>query len=159
MPHGENGWHCHQHCLVILPDTFGSLANAAKALENLAGAWDKALKAVGRTGGKSAFHVSKAGVGEYIAKLDVGAELSMGQRKTGKRGSRTPFQILEDARDGDAQSCALFREYAAATKGRRMLVWSKKKDPETGQWVALKTACGLNDVSDEDAVEQGDRFA
>jgi hypothetical protein len=74
---------------------------------------------------------------EYVAKKgreadgwSLPSEMTRPQAKVGGRRARgpvahlTPFQLLQLASEGDAWASFRFRAYAAAFKGRRMLVWS-----------------------------------
>jgi hypothetical protein len=73
---------------------------------------------------------------EYVAKFGrdaewgASAEMTKPHAKIGGMGEvggaahYTPFQLLAWAERGDAKAAALFREYAAAFEGKRMLSWS-----------------------------------
>lgn len=123
VTHGRNGWHCHAHILLIAN---GPEADALAAVEGLRAEWSRSLAANGLTGNQHAFQVQAAtAAGSYVAKFGAGEELALGHVKQGRNGSRTPWQLLADARDGDAQAGAMFVEYALAFKGRRQLVWSR----------------------------------
>lgn len=54
----------------------------------------------------------------YLFKL--GLELA-GSNKRGRRGSRTHWQVAEDAANGDQDSIELWREFCKATAGRQMI--------------------------------------
>lgn len=142
--HGRNGWHVHQHVLMILP---GSETDALAAVEGLADPWRAALEKEGLNGNVRAFDVQPAtAAGDYVCKFGAAEEVALGHNKKG-RGGRTPWQLLADARDGDAKAGRLFQEYALAFKGRRQLVWSK----------GLKAACGVDKPAD--AESDGDETA
>lgn len=135
----RNAWHPHQHLLLVVP---GSAADALAAVEGLRAEWLRSLGKAGLSGGEAAFQVQSASAaGDYIGKFGAAEELALGHVKQGRAGSRSPWQILADARDGDAQSAALFREYSLCFKGRRQLVWSN----------GLKALAGIGEVSDADA--------
>lgn len=56
---------------------------------------------------------------------DAAREMTGAASKLGRKGGRTPMQLLADfALDGDAEAGRLFQVYAAAFKGRRQLSWS-----------------------------------
>ncbi|OLM28905.1 hypothetical protein Ae717Ps2_6024c [Pseudonocardia sp. Ae717_Ps2] len=62
-------------------------------------------------------------MGKYISKLAF--ETAGGRWKRGKRGSRTPFQILADAIDtGNERDVALWQEWEQGSHGMQQLVWS-----------------------------------
>ncbi|MFE3206416.1 protein rep [Embleya sp. NPDC059237] len=75
-------------------------------------------------------------IAEYLVKLQekpgkidgpqVGNEIARGDMKTNQKNSRTPFEIVADHfKDGNKRDLAWWGEYERATKGRRMLTWSK----------------------------------
>lgn len=134
----RNGWHVHGHWLLLLPvDPDAALA----AVEDLRAEWLRSLGKSGLSGGDAAFQVQSASAaGEYVGKFGAAEELALGHVKQGRAGSRSPWQLLADARDGDARAAALFREYSLAFKGRRQLVWSP----------GLKDLAGVNEVSDDE---------
>jgi|TARA_B100002019_G_scaffold246581_1_gene224520 hypothetical protein len=163
VTHGGHGWHPHFHLVMFTRKKMGESARA-----ELSALWRDAIQAQGYEPPSDAHGVdiqdgSKAG--EYINKYGDDGELL--QRKTGKkkgqpvswdaadeltkanikkgRGqNRKPFQLLQDAADGCEESARLYREYVAAFKGRSQLQWSP----------GLRSAVGLDDVSDEELAEQ-----
>lgn len=62
----------------------------------------------------------------YVAKGVWGleSEVTKGHVKTGRNGSRTPFDLLRDYHHGDKRSGVLWRVYVDAFAGRRQLHWS-----------------------------------
>ena len=136
VTHGRNGWHVHFHLLLICK---GGEASALEAVSRVRPQWLGALSSEGLQGNEHAFQVQGASsVGEYLAKFGAAEELALSGKKTGRGGSRTPWQLLSDARDGDAQAGALFVEYALAFKGRRQLVWSRGLKALAGVEAAVK---------------------
>jgi hypothetical protein len=121
VTHGRNGWHAHIHLLLILKSEFAAtertelesefLLRVPGAKRGIAVVWSRSSLA----------HEAKAGA-LYITKL--GAEVA-GLGKEPKRGNRTPWQIAEAALN-DSRSLALWREYQATMKGRRILVLDKR---------------------------------
>ncbi|WP_075334928.1 hypothetical protein [Pseudonocardia sp. Ae717_Ps2] len=82
-------------------------------------------------------------MGKYISKLAF--ETAGGRWKRGKRGSRTPFQILADAIDtGNERDVALWQEWEQGSHGMQQLVWSN----------GLKQRCGVTEVKDEEIAEE-----
>lgn len=62
---------------------------------------------------------------DFTGGWDAAREMTGAATKLGRKGGRTPFQLLADfALDGDAQAGRLFQQYALAFKGRRQLSWS-----------------------------------
>ncbi len=126
MTHGPNGWHPHVHEIWILrsaltPDTMRWITIT------LAVMWSKY---VGRAGLSlpDALHGITVQDGNnaaaYIAKWGLQSELSAAARKSAAPGHMTPWEILARA-SGNNECSALWREYVAATNGRRQLVRSR----------------------------------
>lgn len=136
---GRNGGHAHFHILIVLE----SGADQAEAIiEKLRPVWDVCLASQGLTGNHAAFHVQNASqAGEYVAKFGAAEEMALQGNKKGRKDSRTPWQLLEDARAGDKQAAAQWVEFAQAYRGRRQLVWSN----------GLKARFGIGEVSDDEA--------
>lgn len=144
ITHGENGWHSHLHVL-IWTDKPMDRETAEQMEGNLYAKWLAKVTAAGlgkptREHGVKVDPVRRgkegaADVAKYVAKLqeaDGSAERSMGNEivrgdlKTGQKGSRVPFEIIADHfRKGDEDDLHLWWEYEEATKGRRMLTWTR----------------------------------
>ena len=151
VTHGANGWHPHVHMLVFAgrgglaegePAVNGDLSSPA--IDELRGAWVKCLLKVGlaeqaqvsdvwahsfnvRGGEKAAEYIAKYG---RDSRWGASSELTRAASKVGAAGTVagelhvTPFQLLEWAGNGDTRAGALFREYAEAFHGKRLLTWS-----------------------------------
>lgn len=151
VTHGNNGYHAHFHMLVLLS---GDTAAGFKSLRALAPVWRTCLSAFDLSGGKAAFDVRDGSTaGDYVSKWGAAEELTLGGEKTPKlAGSRTPFELLADAADGDPRAARLWVAYARAFHGKRQLVWSR----------GLKARFGVGETSDEaaaEAVEQSEAAA
>jgi hypothetical protein len=74
-------------------------------------------------------NVSATAAGAYIAKgsdWTPAEEMTRGDLKTGRSGSRTPFQILADYyQAGDTRDRDLWHEYARVTRGLAAVRWSR----------------------------------
>jgi hypothetical protein len=138
---GENGWHPHTHDLVFLTreltteetDTLKSewaricikngLGDRSKLSDMLAHGLDI------QDGRYAAEYIAKFG---HDSAFGVSGEMTKPHSKLGKVGEfggadhYTPFQLLAWAEQGDQRAAALFREFAAAFEGKRMLSWSPK---------------------------------
>ena len=70
-----------------------------------------------------------AAAGAYVAKgsdWTPAEEITRGDLKTGRAGSRTPFQILADyCQTGDRDDRELWREYTEVTRGLAAVRWSR----------------------------------
>lgn len=127
--YGENGWHPHCHALLC----FSTVLRQQDWLDiwmHCSAAHQRALTKArfGRMNshGVDVRPVAGAGaLGDYLTKVEggwsVGHELARGDQKG--RGGATPFELLRRCVDGEAQDVARWREYEAATFGKRFLVW------------------------------------
>jgi len=147
VTHGRlHGWHPHLHVLLLIDAA--SEADAVGLAEGLCGPWLASLRAAGLDGTGEGFRVQGAAeAGRYIGKWGAGEELALGRTKKGRRGGRTPAQLLVDAVDhGDSDAGQLWRMFAETFHGRRQLVWSR----------GLKALAGIGEVSDQDAAGEGE---
>lgn len=172
-----NGWHPHVHALVFaVPGAFGEGEPinpagdlASGAIDELKGAWVKALQKAGLCDGTQVSDVFRHGLNvrggakaaEYIAKFGkderwgASSELTRNHAKVGTVGEIagdmhfTPFQLLQFVISGDGWAAARFREYAEAFFGRRMLSWSP----------GLRKALRLADDRDDEEIAADDRPA
>jgi len=147
ITHGENGWHGHFHVLVWLREALeddAATERARRMEDELYAMWHKAAVKHGlgepsRAHGVRVDPVRRGEAGardlaKYIAKVqdkDTGKthnaamEMTRVDLKSGRRKSRTPFQILDDfSATGDAAELALWNEYEKATKGHKALTWT-----------------------------------
>lgn len=172
---GENGWHPHTHDLVFLKGEMSDadvdeLSNAwARAvikaglasLANQEAMLNKTPVVSKGSRGCVALTIQDGKhAAEYIAKFGhdaawgASAEMTKPHSKTGRMGEYsgewhyTPFQLLAWSHEGDARAGALFREFAEAFTGKRMLSWSPKLR-------LLLTGCE-NDLTDEEIAAHDD---
>lgn len=179
---GDNGWHVHIHALIVVEGRCSQ--DRAELLGELLWApWHRHLSArPGREPVREAFDVrvgrgALAAMGEYLVKSTydgddltraqlaelyrgsyegLASEVTLSTHKRGRRGSRTPFEILRDVQasagtlatdDGAltaaaADDAALWVEWEQASHRRRQLTWSK----------GLREWAGLD--AEEDADEE-----
>ena len=130
----ENGWHPHYHVLLIHDQDLDAAAIAA-----LHGHIHSRLAASCRDQGlrepdqvhavRIDPNVSATAAGAYIAKggdWTPAEEMTRGDLKTGRTGSRTPFQILADYyQTGDTRDRDLWHEYSRVTRGLAAVRWSR----------------------------------
>jgi Replication protein len=136
VTHGRNGWHPHIHSVILVEDAveFWSLIEWMKRLD---GRWSRALVRNGWDAGKvgvrfqldSVNRATTAQLAAYVTKVQeagLGNEIARADLKRGRRGSRTPMQILADfGTDGHADDLALWLEYEEATQGKSAIRWSR----------------------------------
>jgi hypothetical protein len=141
---GHNGWHPHIHAVIILEEPLDDLITEGLLAEWVAwlkATWDRFLI---REGWRPAHPLkgidvlpvsadSAAQLAAYVTKLQdgnggrgLGNEMARADLKRGKRGSRTPLEVLRDFLTwGDAADLALWLEYEKATVGKSAIRWSK----------------------------------
>jgi hypothetical protein len=133
---GEHGWHPHAHVLVFLEGD-ADADRIVPLMLYLRERWSRWITGQGyrvphqHRGVDVSVCSSAAEAGAYIAKTQdgrsVGNELARGDLKSGRAGSRTPFEILDDFRwTGDLEHLVLWHEYEAATKGHKAITWSPR---------------------------------
>lgn len=147
VTHGANGFHPHFHVLMFYhPDQ-----TKLEAWEKLPLSWQKAAVRAGLPPpslerGCQIDNGQKAA--QYVAKGVWGleSEVTKGHVKKGKKGSRTPFDLLRDYMHGDKRAGALWRVYVDAFQGRRPLYWSN----------GFKKLLAIAELSDEEITSKPD---
>ena len=141
MTHGGNGWHPHFHEVLFIEAA--TEAEALALVAPLGDAWRASLRGKGLDGAAAAFDAQGAGAaGDYLAKWGAGEELTLNGAKRGRRGGRTPRQLLRAAGEGDGQARALWVEYFRATSGRRRRRRSgRRRSPSTTTAPSRRPAC------------------
>lgn len=127
VTHGQNGWHPHAHSLWFTKGKMDQAAQEELAAE-LYQHWLRACLKAGLPEPSRAHGVDVRGAryaGEYVAKWGFAMELAGAPGKRGKNDSRTPWQLLADATEGDRLAGVLWRTFALAFFGKRQLFWSR----------------------------------
>jgi hypothetical protein len=132
----SHGWHPHFHILLFLDRPIEHLPSVESALYVH---WANACVRSGLERPSERFGVrldDGARAAQYIAKMGLEdakgggwgleSEMTKGHIKRAKDGE-SPLDLLRAclADDADRQAAWLFREYAAAYRGKRQLVWSR----------------------------------
>lgn len=156
VTHGDSGWHVHVHALMLfegipsneliqsLGDSMFDRWSARLVRSGLAAPLrDSGGLDIRRVGGDAGQVLST-----YLTKMASGAALEIGSsaNKTGRKGGRSPWQLAEDAIEGDTTARGLWLEFEAASKGRRALEWSR----------GLKAAAGVAELTDVEVLEDED---
>jgi hypothetical protein len=147
VTHGANGFHPHFHALLFVwpgrtkEQNWEALTKRWQSVTVRAG-----LPVPDLVRGCRVDDGEKASA--YVAKGVWGleSEVTKGHVKKGKRGSRTPFDLLRDYMAGDRRAGALWRVYVDAFAGRRQLYWSN----------GLKKLLAIADLSDEEIANRPD---
>lgn len=157
VTYGGNGWHPHAHCLLFLdadisPDQLEELRPTLYEL------WATCVeKAGGKRPTEKGLDLQRLDtdgklLARYLSKVQdekkqgwsAGAEMTRSDVKSGRNGSITPFQLLDDHPGYDEQTRArLWREYYLVSKGRRAITWSR----------GLKERCCIGEVTDADILD------
>ena len=154
VTHGSNGFHPHFHILLFIEKPV-----PAKVVEDLfAQYWiDQCVKAGlpvpvreiacnVQSGDKAQNYISKWGMIDEMTR----GHIKKGRAAEGADGGaagRTPWQLLDDSRNGDPVAGKLFIVYAAAFYNKRQLVWSR----------GLRDLLGLDkQMSDQEIVDAPD---
>lgn len=147
VTHGANGFHPHFHALIFYHPEQTTL--------NKWGAFPKRWQDVAVRAGLPSPSLDRGcqidngdRAAQYVAKGVWGleSEVTKGHVKKGKRGSRTPFDLLRDYLRGDKQAGALWRVYSKALEGRRQLYWSN----------GLKKLLSIAELTDEEISNRPD---
>jgi len=147
VTHGANGFHPHFHALIFYHPEQTTL--------NKWGAFPKRWQDVAVRAGLPSPSLDRGcqidngdRAAQYVAKGVWGleSEVTKGHVKKGKRGSRTPFDLLRDYLRGDKQAGALWRVYSKALEGRRQLYWSN----------GLKNLLSIAELTDEEISNRPD---
>lgn len=139
---GENGWHVHQHAVLVLeggvtPDRVEELSRV------LFSRWRKSLAGEGFNTEAQAFdlHTTAGGVHSALAQYfikQLSLELTHSHAKQSRSGNRTPFELLDRAED-DPTALAAWAEWEEGSKGRRQMNWSGGLRELAGLAAAEKT--------------------
>lgn len=164
----RNGWHPHVHVLLFVTGT-PTKADCEALRARVYDRWssrlvrdgfktldfDKHGKAVGVDVRLATAH-TVAYLADYLSKFgyqpkgdatSLALEASRGDLKRGRKGSRTPWELAELARDGQRRALALWQEWERTSHGRRQYAWAQ------GFRESLDLAGVL---SDQEAVERED---
>ncbi len=148
----EHGWHPHYHVLLIHDQDLDAAAIAALHAHIhtrlVAGCRDHALRQPDqRHAVRIDPNVSATKAGTYIAKgsdWTPAEEMTRGDLKTSRAGSRTPFQILADYHQtGDTRDRNLWHEYSHVTRGLAAVRWSR------GLRDVILGPCAESELTDE----------
>lgn len=146
VTHGDNGWHPHQHELMLLDRTMPK-SHINGLLSDLKTKWHTVLSRNGLDASWERGVTLKAAdidVKEYIAKFGhepvitgwtIEHELTKQPVKKAKKGGKSPLQLLADYGEGNIKSGRLWKAYAYAFAGRNQLVYSR----------GLRSLLGLSD--------------
>lgn len=167
VTYGAHGWHPHIHTLLVR-DSANTPENTLDIFAHLQSRWIDTVRGVGgmvdETHGVD-YEAADESALRYIAKLGFDvlgkdtrwsavSELVKYPVKSGRRGSRTVWDLLRDYAAGDVRAGELWIEAQRALKGRRHLVASGGLYERLGAYVNKETDAYLahDAVSDTDVL-------
>lgn len=138
---GCNGWHPHFHCLVFYTND----VDLVQIESRWAAHWQHVCVKAGlrRPSDEHGLTLQNGDfAAAYVSKWGLEHEMTKSMHKLGRKGGRTPFDILRDYASGEQkeENAILFREFVAAFHGVRQLVWSP----------GLKKLLAVEEISDEE---------
>ena len=151
--YGSNGWHPHNHFLLL---TKLPVSDFDSIRDQLAELWIKActkagLSAPSMTHGLDIRNGTYAS--EYVAKWGLDYEMAKGHTKKGRNCSYTPFDLLQySMMEGEMNGRtaeSLWQEFGVAIKGKRQLEWGR----------GLKKLLGIDEKTDEELAEETEQNA
>lgn len=126
VTHGQNGFHPHLHVLLFLDQDATD-----RCVQGLfTPLWQNACVKAGlpRPSDKHGCRVDDGSyAAKYASKWGLESELTKSHSKKGRKGSRSPWDLLRavlDKSEGWERDAHLFRTYADAFHGQRQLYWS-----------------------------------
>lgn len=153
MTYGQNGWHPHNHILLLTQNQVENFSDYIPILSEL---WIKSctkagLSAPSMTHGLDIRDGNYAN--QYVAKWGLDYELTKGHVKKGRNGGVTPFDLLQysmvDAKFNDRSVKSLWQEFGVASKGKPQLVWGR----------GLKKLLLIEEKSDEELAQETEKQA
>jgi len=153
ITHGQNGWHPHLHILWFFERALDTEA-LTRFQEWVFARWAKGVAGMGFRAPDARncpiARVTGPEVGRYVSKLGAANEMVRWDRKNGRNGNRTAFQILRDiGRDPTPADIGLWHEYESAMFGVQQLTWSKGLRRILGLGVAAEDA----EIVEQEAAE------
>jgi Replication protein len=130
----ENGWHPHYHVLLVHDQDLDAadIAQLHRHIHNrvTSSCRDHGLRRPDQLHAvRIDPNVSATAAGAYVAKggqWTPAEEMTRGDLKTGRTGSRTPFQLLADYyQTGDSRDSDLWQELSQVTRGLAAVRWSR----------------------------------
>lgn len=144
----QHGWHPHRHMILFCDLSDASEVETNCIQSDLTGRYTYLLDLSGHYA--SQYHGIDVRVGdEYIAgylskdNWTLAHEMSSTDTKSSEV-SVSPFNLADQASQGDRRSYHLWMEYVTSTHGKRQITWSR----------GGKDLLGVDDLSDEDLASQ-----
>jgi len=148
-----NGWHPHLHLVLASGESWSpSVRGEFKRVAYRA--WSSSMEraGLGRPSVARGVHCvwGDAGAADYVMKVHQSSQellrLDTKRKKAGRHSTEPPFALLVRASEGDESALSLWRDWEQATKGRKMMTFSRG-------WRRLIDA--TPEISDSEAMELG----
>lgn len=155
ITYGQNGWHPHNHVL-LLSDKYLGISAFVEAEKELAELWIKACVKSGLNAPSMKYGLDLRDgsyAEKYVSKWGLEQELTKGSVKKGRHGSYSTFDLLqlslENVEVFGKLATKLYQEFAIATKGARQLEWGR----------GLKSMLLIEEKTDEELAEETEENA
>lgn len=157
VTHGDHGWHYHTHHLTFCDRRFSD-DEISRLAFILRAEWSSACVAAGLDRSmipdlEHGAHLARSVRADYVSKLGLEVSSSWGKKARGE--SRTPWDILRDAADGDGEALKLWWEHSRAMRGtpsvrvgRNLSAWLQRLG-----WKAPDESSAADEVCESLAVE------
>ena len=153
VTYGANGWHPHNHVLLLTEHT---ILNFHQYRDELSNIWINCCTKSGLSAPsmEHGLDIRDGSYAEkYVSKWGLEHELTKGHVKKGRNGGFTPFDLLQlstiDKEINGRSAASLFQEYAISLKGARQLVWSR----------GLKALLLIEEKTDEELAQETEHEA
>lgn len=153
VTYGANGWHPHNHVLLLTEHT---ILDFHKYRDELSNIWINCCTMSGLSAPsmQHGLDIRDGSYAEkYVSKWGLEHELTKGHVKKGRNGGFTPFDLLQlstlNKEINGRSAASLFQEYAISLKGARQLVWSR----------GLKALLLIEEKTDEELAQETEQEA
>jgi hypothetical protein len=153
LTYGANGWHPHNHILLLTKHT---VLNFHQYKDELSKIWINCciMSGLSAPSMQHGLDIRDGSYAEkYVSKWGLEHELTKGHVKKGRNGGFTPFDLLQlstiDKEINGRSAASLFQEYAISLKGARQLVWSR----------GLKALLAIEEKTDEQHAQETEHEA
>lgn len=153
ITYGSNGWHPHNHVLLLSTKYLGITAFVDVEKE-LAELWIKACNKSGLDSPSMRYGLDLRDgsyAEQYVSKWGLEQEMTKGHIKKGRKNSNTPFDLLQlsisEEKVHGRETVKLWQEFGIASKRKRQLEWGR----------GLKKYLGLDEVEDQEIVDETEK--
>lgn len=153
VTYGQNGWHPHNHILLLSTKYLGITA-FSDAEQELSELWIKACVKSGLNAPSMKYGLDLRDgsyAEKYISKWGLEQEMTKGHVKKGRNGGFTPFDLLQlsisETEIYGKETVKLWQEFGVASKRKRLLEWGR----------GLKKYLGLDEKTDEEIADETDK--